>query len=387
MGNRFPLLLVGGGIGGLAAALAIARTGRPVHVVEQAQEFTELGAGLQLAANATRVLDELDVLGDAEDVAVRPERAVMMHAVTGEPLTALCLGETYRKHYGHPYLVLHRGDLLTILLERCRAHGEVTLENGRTVVAVTHRQDGAEVRFADGTSYECDVLVGADGLRSTVRRLLSDDEAVHTGYVTYRGAVPVELVPGGEVSPDVVVWIGPGMHLVHYPIRQGGLYNQAAVFRSDGYFAGRDEWGTPEELDERFSRACPQVRTALSLLRRDRRWAVCDRKPLPAWVEGRVALLGDAAHPMVQYLAQGACQALEDARALAFALDAQPSSVDRALAAYERIRLPRATRCQTAARNWGELWHTNDPITIGLRDRLFRMRAADDYTEVDWLYA
>ncbi|MGH8921281.1 MAG: FAD-dependent monooxygenase, partial [Actinomycetes bacterium] len=246
--------------------------------------------------------------------------------------------------------------------------------------------DGVVVRCADDTRYECDAVIGADGLRSTVRRLFSTDDLVCGGYVTYRGVVPTSDICAGNVSEDVVLWIAPGMHLVQLPIRRGELYRQAAVFRSST-FATSAGWGGPQELDERFATACPQVRRSVAQLDRDRRWPVLDREPLPAWVDGRLALLGDAAHPVVHYLAQGAAQALEDAAELASALDTGFGSVNAALRAYQDARVARATRVQIASRRWGELLHTDDPLIAGLRDRYLGTRRFDDYSEADWLYA
>ncbi|ABW13011.1 monooxygenase FAD-binding [Parafrankia sp. EAN1pec] len=387
--GTLPTLVVGGGIGGLSAALAVARAGRAVHVVERADQFVELGAGIQLAANATRVLAGLGVLGDVEAVSVAPHRLVMRHALTGDPLTALDVGARYRGRYGFPYLVVHRNDLLTVLLEHCQAHPRVTIETGRTVTdvrTVTDLRTGAEhaeVECEDGGVHRADAVVGADGVHSRLRTHIAADEVVHSGHATYRRLAP----PERDIPPDVQVWVGPELHLVQYPVRRHELFNQAAVFRSPT-FGTRPDWGGPDELDAAFADACAPVRTAVAELDRNRHWPVQDREPLPHWVDGRLALLGDAAHPMQQYLAQGACQAMEDAFALATALGpATGDAVPAALRAYQDVRLPRATRCQRAARVWGGLWHTTDPLAVALRDRVLRQRRADDYSDTDWLYA
>lgn len=385
--TEVPLLIVGGGIGGLATALAVARTGTPVHLVEQAPEFTEIGAGLQVGANATRVLHRLGVLDAVERVAVHPERVVMRDAVTGQDLTALTFGATYRERYGFPYIVMHRSDLLQILLDACTAEPLVTLENDRTVTSVDLGPDAVTVGCADGTGYRAGVVVGADGLRSRLRRLFTDDEPVCSGYVAFRGTVPIEQVVTDVAADDIVLWVGPRMHLMQYPVRSGTLYNQVAVFESASFAAGAAEWGTPEELDEVYSRTVAPVRRAAAAVSRARHWPLYDREPLDAYVRGRVALLGDAAHPMLQVLGQGACQALEDAVCLADSLAEHPEDVEKALAAYEEQRLPRTTRCQRVARPWAEIWHLTDPLAIALRDRILRTRAADDYSDVDWLYA
>ncbi|MTD53035.1 FAD-dependent monooxygenase [Amycolatopsis pithecellobii] len=384
--GRIPLLIVGGGIGGLAAALAIARTGRSVHLIEQAAEFAEIGAGLQIGANATRVLDRLGVLEAAESVAVHPEQAVMRDATTGEKLTGLTLGATYRRRYGFPYLVMHRGDLLQILLDACNADPLITLENNRHVTGCRLETGGVAVTCADGQVYRAGLVVGADGLRSTLRTLFADDEPVCSGYVAYRGTVPIEEVETGVEGNDVMLWIGPRLHLMQYPVRVGALYNQVAVFHSKTFAAG-GEWGTPEELDEMFAPTVEAVRLSAASVSRIRHWPLYDREPLGSFVRGRAVLLGDAAHPMLQVLGQGACQALEDAVVLADELAANPENVEKALAAYEQARLPRTTRCQRVARPWADIWHLTDPLALALRNRIFRTRADDDFSDVDWLYA
>jgi salicylate hydroxylase len=275
---------------------------------------------------------------------------------------------------------MHRGDLLDVLLAHCRANDLITLDAGRAVVSSEVRDDGAEVRCADGTTFRARTLLAADGLRSGLRGHLSDDEPVCSGYAAYRGTAPREA----DSSDDVVLWIGPGLHLVRYPVRAGALVNQVAVFRSPRFHAGEAEWGGPDELDAAFAGTCEPVREAVARVGRDRFWAMHDREPLDTWVTGRLALLGDAAHPMLQYLGQGACQALEDAVELGGRLRAD---VDGALEAFQRARRPKAVRCQTSARPWGDLWHTADPLTVAVRDRMFALRAHDDYTELDWLYA
>lgn len=385
------VLVVGGGIGGLATALACAQAGRQVRVLERAEAFGEIGAGLQLAPNATRILDRLGVLDRVIDAGVLPERLVFNDALTGHRLTHLDLGTGFRHRYAAPYVVLHRSDLLDILLAACREHG-VVLENGSHVTAVADEPDGVTVSCADGTGYEAAVAVAADGLRSGLRAQLSDDEPLCSGYVAYRGAVPIEDVDARGPLSDVLVWFGPGLHLVQYPLRGGRMYNQVAVFRSRRFAAGEPDWGTPEELDEVFSETCAQVRAAVPALWRDRRWPMFDREPIDDWIAGRTVLLGDAAHPMLQYLAQGACQAIEDAACLADAIDrhlptnsTDAAGVDKALRAYASERIPRTARVQRTARVWGDIWHV-DGLARGLRNELFARRDPADFTDTDWLY-
>jgi salicylate hydroxylase len=382
------ILVVGGGIGGLSAALAMARAGLDVRVLERAHEFAELGAGLQMAPNASRVLDWLGVLDRVVEVGVLPRRLTFRSAVTGRELAALDVGEPFRQRYGAPYVVLHRSDLLNILVGACAAAG-VSLTADAEVAAVTDHGGEVDVTCADGTSYRGSAVIAADGLHSRIRRMFSDDALIEAGYVAYRGTVDVSQVARHSGLDEVVAWIGPGLHLVQYPLRAGTLYNQVAVFRSRRYAAGEPDWGTPEELDAAFAVCCSRVREALSSLWRDRRWPMCDRAPMGNWARGRIALLGDAAHPMLQYLAQGACQAIEDAHVLARALrhGAGPDGamVPAALAGYARARAPHAARVQRTARLWGDIWHV-DGVGAVLRDELFTRHAPDDYRYTDWLY-
>jgi 3-hydroxybenzoate 6-monooxygenase len=392
--QHVPALVVGGGIGGLATALSLARHGQHVHLVERAAEFIEIGAGLQFGPNASRALDALGVLEDILPLAVAPAQAVMMDALTGRPLTALDLGPAFARRYGYPYLVLHRHDLLEKLVEHCRHHPLITLENRRTVTDVDLRGDHASVTCDDGAGYETSALIAADGLHSTLRRYVFDDDAVCSGYVAYRGTITPEQASQAVDRTSVVLWIGPGMHLMQYPVRRGELYNQVAVFRSRRYHEGHTKpgaWGGPEELDAAFTDACQPVRDAVARIGRTQNWAMYDRAPAPTWTSGPLVLTGDAAHPMLQYLGQGACQALEDAVELGhrFWLHTHDNGVDISLAyqEFEQARRSRTARCQISARPWGELWHTDDPVMLALRNRLFAQRSADDYGELDWLYA
>ncbi|MBW0119255.1 FAD-dependent monooxygenase [Pseudonocardia abyssalis] len=375
------VLVVGGGIGGLTTALCAVRRGLSARVLEQAATYGEIGAGIQLAPNATRVLDRLGLLDRIRDVGVLPRRLVLAHAGTGRELTHLPLTD-FPQRYGGPYVVLHRSDLLAALLDACRDAG-VALETGARADHVTDTGDRVEVRCTDGRGFAGGVLLAADGLHSRIRPRLVVDEPVCSGYVAYRGAVPLERVQHRSDLDDVVVFLGPGRHLVQYPLRARTLYNQVAVFRSPGFARGETDWGGPDELDAAFAGSCGHVRGAITAVGRDARWPMYDRPPTEHWVRGRIGLLGDAAHPMLQYLAQGACQAVEDADAVTGALASSPPA--EALRRYAERRVPRATRVQTTARQWGELWHLDGPAADA-RDALLVGRAPDDHGHVGWLY-
>jgi 2-polyprenyl-6-methoxyphenol hydroxylase-like FAD-dependent oxidoreductase len=374
--------IVGGGIGGLATAYALARGGHQVRVLEQSTRFGEVGAGLQLAPNATRVLAEWGLLDEVIAAGVLPKRIVLRDAVDGGELTHLDLGEDFRRRYGAPYVVVHRSDLHRILHDACQRAG-VDL---RTGCRVDHVESGGSSAFtycADGTVHESAVVLGLDGLNSTLRRGIVGDEPIPSGYVAYRGAVPTADVTLDLDLDDVVAWIGPGCHLVQYGLRQREMINQVAVFRSPAFERGAAEWGTPDELDDAFADCCDHVRTSLGSLWRDRRWPMYDRLPADRWVDGRLGLLGDAAHPMLQYLAQGACQAIEDAHVLA--AQASQAAWPDALHATHRIRGPRTATVQRRARVWGEIWHA-DGIARTLRNELLTSRSPCDYTHIDWFY-
>lgn len=389
--EKLPFLVIGGGIGGLTTALALSRQGYPVHVLERAEAFAEIGAGLQLAPNASRVLDRLGILDEVTKDAFFPSRLVLMDAVSGDQITAVETGEQFVRRYGYPYFVTHRADLLHALLSACRDSDRITLEASKEVVEVTPLPEGARVRCADGSVYRADALVGADGPRSTVRRTLLPDDAapVVPGYVAYRGTVPMDdmsaALAGLRELRDMVLWTGPGMHLVQYPVRRGELCNLVAVFHSRSYRPDSDDWGTEAELDETFAAACPQVRDCVEVINRDRRWQLFDRAPADNWTSDHITLLGDAAHPMLQYLAQGACQALEDAAVLADTLRSHDGAVASAFKAYQAERYPRTARLQTSARDFGEILHIGG-MGAQLRTALLSQRAHDDYSDIDWLY-
>nr|ADZ54053.1 3-hydroxybenzoate 6-monooxygenase [Paenibacillus sp. NyZ101] len=384
--ENVPFLIVGGGIGGLATALGLAKAGKSVQVLEQAPEFGEIGAGIQLAPNATAVLDQLGVLDAISEFAVFPKRLVLMDALTGKELSALDLGDPFRERYGYPYIVLHRSDLHKTLLDACRANDRIALLNNKVVKSAENVGDKAQVTCTDGTTYVSDAVIGADGLWSNTRRLFSDDKPICSQYVAYRGAIPMtEITPTADLD-DVIMWIGPYLHLVQYPVRRKELYNQVVVFKSFRYKEDSDDWGTPEELDEHFGACCEPVRHAVTYIQRQRRWPMYDREPIDNWTSGRITLLGDAAHPMLQYLAQGGCQALEDAACLTKSLLQHGDDTEKAFLAYQEERIPRTAEVQRNARLWGEFLHTEDAMATYLRNRILTQRSSDDFGVADWLY-
>ena len=393
------IVIAGGGIGGIAAALMLARDGHDVLVLEQAAHIEEVGAGLQLAPNITRMLDDLGILDILLPHAVLPDRLVFRNAQTSEELTYLDLADV-AKRYGSLYIVIHRADLLASLLAAARAEAGVTIRTDSRVSAFEDHGDHVDitVTHADGSSEQLlgRILVGADGIRSVVRKHIVDDEPVNSGYVAYRGAVPIDTVEGRVHGNDVVIWMGPECHFAQYPIRGGKLYNQVAVFRSRSLEAGEENWGTVSELDGAYEHLAQPVRQSIQALNRDARWPMFDRNPISTWTKGNVTLLGDAAHATLQYLAQGAGQSLLDGASLTRSLHelghvpaSQPWPADQvaaALEAYQGERVLAASTVQSTSRVWGQMWHVTQPVELLLRDEAFRRRNIYDYHLLDWLY-
>ena len=386
-------LIVGGGIGGLSTAYALARQGLRVRVLEQAPEFGEVGAGIQLATNCTRILHDYGLLDEARSLGVVPDHMVMRDATDGTELTRLDLRDLERT-YGFPYLVIHRSDLHGMFVRACERVG-VDLATDSAVVEVRPGEHEATVVVADGREESADAVIAADGLHSIARRLLVEDEPVSSAYVAYRGAQPMDQVADDSVDlSEVVVYVGPRCHFVQYGLRGGAMLNQVAVFESPKALAGEEDWGTPDELDRAFEGACDRVQRGIPLMWRDRWWRMYDRDPLMTWVRGRVALLGDAAHAPLQYLAQGAIMAIEDGWVLAEharrhrGADDSVDAVDwdATLAAYQRVRPEHCRRVVETARKWGDLWHLDGEPRLR-RNALLRERRVDDYTFVDWLYS
>ncbi len=383
--DAVPLLIIGGGIGGLTAALALAHRGRAVHVIERASEFGEIGAGIQIAPNASRVFDEIGVLADLHACAVLPARIVWMDMISGQRLTDLDLGAPFLERYSYPYMVLHRSDLLDVLVRAARSESRITLETDRDVIEITNGGDHMAVRCANGVSYRADALIAADGLWSKGRAFIDPVSApIYDRFIAYRGAIPVAKISEHAGLDNVMLWSGPNRHFMQYPVRRGELFNQVAVFRSTSNSPNIEDWGSPAELDAAYADVCPQLQAGLALIQRDRHWVMADRAPLDRWTAGRMTLLGDSAHPMYQYAAQGACQAVEDASALAESI-VRESNVDAAFAAYESTRKLRTARVQRTARWFGDVMHLAGAGAI-FRNQILKSRSPQSYHVLDFLY-
>ena len=382
-----PILVAGGGIGGLAAALALARKGRSVHVLESSDDFREVGAGIQLGPNVFRMFELLGLTEAINASAVFPDNLIMRDGLSGEEVTRIPLGDGFRARFKYPYAVIHRPDLHQAILEAVRRCPEVRLSASVKVTGFEEAGDRVVVIGENGTGFEGAALIGADGLWSKVRgQMLAEGKPRVSGHIAYRAVIPTPEVPQRLRSNDVVLWAGPKTHLVHYPLRRGELYNLVVVFHSNRYEEGWDTYGDPQELRERFRGQRPEVLEFMAMVNAWKMWVLCDRDPISQWSRGRVTLLGDAAHPMLQYLAQGGCMAIEDAVVLADQVEAANDDFAAAFLAYQRQRYLRTTRVQLTARFYGDIYHAADAVR-DLRRQLLSGRTPEQaYDGVAWLY-
>jgi 3-hydroxybenzoate 6-monooxygenase len=381
------VFIVGGGIGGLAAALALARQGIAAQIIEQAAEFKEIGAGIQLGPNVFWMFDILGLVERVSALAVFPNNLIMMDSITGQEVTRVPLGDKFRKRFKHPYALIHRADLHKVLLEACKKSDRIRLDASQKVVKVAETSDGIVVRTESGKEYRGAALIGADGIWSSIREIVvGDGKPKPAGHITYRAVLPTLEMPEQYRWHDMVVWAGEKVHLVHYPLRTGDLFNLVAVFHSNRYEEGWDSYGDPAELHERFAKTCAPVRTLLEKIESWRMWVLCDRPPIKEWSRGRITLLGDAAHPMLQYLAQGANMAIEDAVCLANEVIEFAGDYPAAFRAYQQARYLRTGRVQIMARVYGEFFHAGG-VAKELRNIMLGARSVEDHIAgVEWLY-
>jgi 2-polyprenyl-6-methoxyphenol hydroxylase-like FAD-dependent oxidoreductase len=382
-----PVMVVGAGIGGLASAIAIAAAGYRVEVFEQAPEFSEVGAGIQLGPNAYRMLERLGLAPEAHRLAVFPEDLIMMDAISGEEVARIPVGDRFLERFRYPYALIHRADLHQVLLDKCNASPRIRLNTAHVVESFSELNGEVMLRMKDGAVHRGIALVGADGLWSRVRStIVGDGEPRVSGHIAYRAVLPISEMPERLRRNAMILWAGPRNHLVQYPLRGGELFNLVAVFHSDRYVEGWNIEGDAAELNARFSGVCESVRSLLSKIESWRMWVLCDRDPVATWTRGRATLVGDAAHPMLQYLAQGAGQALEDAVVLGDQLAAAEGDIGRAFQSYERQRYLRAGRCQVWARLYGDIYHAAGVVRELRNEMLLGRTPEQSYNGMAWLY-
>jgi len=386
--NTKPYLIAGGGIGGFAAALALAQKGIESIVVEREDELREAGAGIQLGPNGFRMFDTLGVTDVIRANAVFPEALVMMDALDGSQVTRVPLNtREFTDRFEYPYGVIYRPDLHDTFIDAARATGKVDVRLGSKVEAYEDCGDGVRTTLGDGSTIEACALIGADGLWSKIRETIVADGAPRvSGHIAYRAVLPEVDVPEVNHRNEVILWAGPKTHLVHYPLHRGDIFNLVSVFHSDAYEEGWDVYGDIDELNDRFAGQRAEVMGMLDKIESWRMWVLCDRDPVKNWSKGRVTLLGDAAHPMLQYLAQGACMATEDAVCLAHHVAAHDDPAD-AFLAYQGDRYLRTARVQMTARMYGDIYHAAGPVAE-LRQMMLSGRSAQQaYDGMIWLYS
>lgn len=388
MAANNTILIAGGGIGGLAAALGLARKGRRCLVLERAPQLGEIGAGIQLGPNAFHSFDALGVGDAARAMAVYIDKLRLMDALTGGEITHIPLDEPFRRRFGNPYAVVHRGDLHGVFLQACKENPLIELRTAAELRAYRQDAGSVTVELANGEKVNGAALIGADGLWSAVRRQLVGDGAPRvSGHTTFRSVIPTEQMPESLRWNAATLWAGPKCHIVHYPLSGWKFFNLVVTYHND---APEPVAGMPvsaEEVMQGFTHVCDLAQTIIRHGKDWKLWVLCDRDPTDRWVDHRVALLGDAAHPMLQYFAQGACMAMEDAVALSHMFERHPDDAEKALATYAEMRKLRTARVQLQSRWIGENIYHPAGSHADLRNRIMRSYSAQNwYDGLEWLY-
>jgi 3-hydroxybenzoate 6-monooxygenase len=390
MSNELPIIVAGGGIGGIAAALALVRQGFSVKVLEQANALGEIGAGLQVGPNGFAAFDALGVGEQMRARAVYTDHMVMHDALDEYQVGFIPTGEAFQKRFGNPYAVIHRADAHKSLLDGITIgvanKDRIELLTGTTVTHVTQDANSVMVFDAKGGSHHGAALIAADGVKSAIRKQFVGDEARVSGHVVYRAVVEKKDFPIDLQWNAASIWVGPNCHLVHYPLRGGEQYNVVVTFHS----REKEDWsvrtGSRDEVMSYFTDICPKARQLIELPKDWTRWATADREPIAQWNYGRVTLLGDAAHATLQYLAQGACMAMEDAVTLGEALKVNHNDIEKAFKQYQNARVARTARIVYSARDMGRIFHAKGVERL-VRNDLWKGRSPERfYDAMEWLY-
>ncbi|SMC30983.1 3-hydroxybenzoate 6-monooxygenase [Polynucleobacter kasalickyi] len=385
-----PVIVCGGGIGGLAAALALTKQGFKVLVLEQAAELGEIGAGVQFGPNAFAALDALGVGERGRARAVYTDNMAMYDAVDESLVGEIQTGKEFIEFFGNPYAVCHRADVHLSLYEGALETDRIQVKTATTVERVEQHAQGVTVIDAQGHRYEGLAVIGADGVKSVIREQYVGDQPRASGHVVYRAVVDKKDFPVDLQWNSASIWVGPNCHLVHYPLRGGEQYNVVVTFHS----RQKEEWsvttGSYAEVETYFQGISPKARQLIQLPKSWKRWATADRDPIAQWTFGNVTLLGDAAHATLQYLAQGACMAIEDAVTLGEALKVCDTIHDldfaKAFDLYQRSRITRTARIVLGSREMGRIYHASGVERL-VRNSLWAGRTQQEfYQACQWLY-
>jgi 2-polyprenyl-6-methoxyphenol hydroxylase-like FAD-dependent oxidoreductase len=381
-----PIVIAGAGIGGLSAALALALEGFSVEVFERASAIREVGAGIQLGPNAFRVFTEWSLDDRMEEIAFAPHAIRFRDSTSGREIFRQELGASFLGRFGHPYRVAYRADVQRVLLDALDSHPSVKLHTGNGVRRFAENDGALLVTTDRDGTIPAAALIGADGLWSEVRQaIVGDGKPLEHGHVAYRAVIPTASLAGGLATDDVQIWVGSGHHLVCYKLRRGELFNVVAIIESPANAEGWDNAPDLAQLEASFVNACAPLRELLPLLRHSRLWVLRDRAPVKDWSRGAATLLGDAAHPALPYLAQGACMAIEDARCLAEHFARGAPWFPAACRAYEHARIARTARIQSAAREMGRLNHLSGEAARA-RDAALAARDPEDHDGSAWIF-
>jgi len=385
--NTQPVAIAGGGIGGLACALALARKGFHSLVLEQAREFGEVGVGLHVAPNALSVLDALGVGAAAKKNALMIERLLMMDAVTGEAVANIPCDAQFEQRFGNPYAVAHRAHIHGPLLDACRAHELIELRTSSRVTGFELQSPGVSVGLDGGEPIAATALIGADGVFSNVRkRIVGDGDPLPAGAIIFRATIPAAQMPKDLQKPYPTFWGGPDWHMIYYPISDWTTFNLGCTVLTGQDRLSEAEEFAPDLVLPYFVDRCEIPDRVLRIPKSFRRFVIVHREPVDNWTMGAATLVGDAAHPMVQYIAQGAAMALEDAICIGNVADECDGDFARAFQRYQDIRIVRTARVQISSMMMSKLNHAKG-VERKVRNSLFEGRTAEEfYDRLAWLY-
>ena len=388
--QQHPVVVVGGGIGGVAMALALGRQGHRVQLLEQADQIGAIGYGVQMGPNVMPMLDELGVGAEVRAAAYFPKDIMLYDYLTGQALLHIPLQtpEFAERYQSQPYIAIHRVDMHELLLKACEKHPHISLNQSTTVTGYTQSGDVVSLHTAQGDTIQAAAVVACDGLRSRLRaQMRPDDVPRESGYVAHRSLIPMDQAPSQvQQRQSVTMWAGPGLHVIYYPLRQASLLNIVLVVQLPAHVSSTQDQGYMDYLQHLLAQAQPEPQQVAKLVHLDRRWAIADREPMRHWHDGRVCLLGDAAHATLQSLAQGAGMAIEDVVCLSGLMAQHGTDVSSAFKDFERARFLRTARVQWVSRHLWEDYHCQG-VQAQVRSEIYSQRdVADHYRCLDWLW-